>query len=247
VFGVEKDINITRSEHCEECNGSGAKKGTSPKTCDKCGGSGQIRVQRSTPLGNFVTQATCDKCGGNGQIISDPCPRCHGKGKERKQVKVNVNMPAGVDTGNVLPLRGKGEAGSNGGPAGDLYINVRVAPHETFKRSGFDINMDTHISFSKAALGTEIKVPTVDGDVTYKVPAGTQSGTKFRLKGKGVPKVNSYGRGDQYVNVVVDIPKALSEKQKDVLKLFMEVSGEIQEEGKKSFKDKLKDLKDNLK
>lgn len=247
VFGVEKEINITRSENCEECSGSGAKKGTSPKTCDKCGGSGQIRVQRNTPLGNFVTQATCDKCGGNGKIISDPCPRCHGKGKERKQVKITVNMPAGVDTGNVLPLRGKGEAGSNGGPSGDLYVNVKVAPHAVFKRNGFDINMDTHISFAKATLGTEIKVPTVDGDVTYKIPAGTQSGTKFRLKAKGVPKLNSYGRGEQYVNVIVDVPKTLTEKQKDVLKLFMEVSGEMEDEGKKSFKEKLKDLKDSLK
>lgn len=247
VFGVEKEITITRSENCEECHGSGAKPGTSPKTCDKCGGTGQIRVQRSTPLGSFATMTTCDKCGGNGKIISDPCARCHGKGKERKQVKIPVTMPAGVDNGNVLPLRGKGEAGSNGGPAGDLYINIRVAPHAAFKRNGFDINMDTHISFSKAALGTEIKVPTVDGDVTYKIPAGTQSGTKFRLKGKGVPKLNGYGRGDQFVNVIVDIPKTLSDRQKEALKLFMEASGEITEDSKKSFKEKLKDFKDSLK
>ena len=248
VFGVEKEISITRSENCEECHGSGAKAGTSPKTCDKCGGNGQIKVQRNTPLGSFVTMATCDKCGGNGKIISESCHKCHGKGKERKQIKIPVNMPAGVDNGNVLPLRGKGEAGSNGGPSGDLYVNIKVATHSVFKRNGFDINMDTHITFAKAALGTDIKVPTVDGDVSYKIPAGTQSGTKFRLKTKGVPKLNSYGRGDQFVNVIVDIPKMLNDRQKEALKLYMEAGGEIPvEEGKKSLKDKLKDLKEDIK
>ena len=248
VFGVEKEISVTRSENCESCHGSGAKAGTSPKTCDKCGGTGQIRVQRNTPLGSFVTMATCDKCGGNGKTISEPCPKCHGKGKERKQMKIPVTMPAGVDNGNVLPLRGKGEAGANGGPSGDLYVNIRVAAHSIFKRNGFDINMDTHITFAKAALGTDIKVPTVDGDVSYKIPAGTQSGTKFRLKAKGVPKLNSYGRGDQFVNVIVDIPKVLNDRQKEALKLYMEAGGEIPvEEGKKSLKDKLKDLKEDIK
>jgi len=248
VFGVEKEISVTRSENCESCHGSGAKTGTSPKTCDKCGGTGQIRVQRNTPLGSFVTMATCDKCGGNGKTISEPCPKCHGKGKERKQMKIPVTMPAGVDNGNVLPLRGKGEAGANGGPSGDLYVNIRVAAHSIFKRNGFDINMDTHITFAKAALGTDIKVPTVDGDVSYKIPAGTQSGTKFRLKAKGVPKLNSYGRGDQFVNVIVDIPKVLNDRQKEALKLYMEAGGEIPvEEGKKSLKDKLKDLKEDIK
>jgi len=248
VFGVEKEISITRSENCGECHGSGAKAGTSPKTCDKCGGTGQIRVQRNTPLGSFVTMGTCDKCNGNGKMISESCHKCHGKGKERKQMKIPVSMPAGVDNGNILPLRGKGEAGANGGPSGDLFVNIRVPIHPVFKRNGFDINMDTHITFSKATLGTDIKVPTVDGDVTYKIPAGTQSGTKFRLKAKGVPKLNSYGRGDQFVNVIVDIPKTLNDRQKEALKLYMEAGGEIPvEEGKKSLKDKLKDLKDDIK
>lgn len=246
VFGVEKEITINRSEKCEVCNGSGAKPGTSAKTCDKCGGAGQIKIQRTTPLGNFVSMVPCDKCGGAGKVISDPCHHCHGKGKERKQITIPITMPAGVDTGNVLPLRGKGEAGANGGPYGDLYIKIRVAPHATFKRNGFDINMDTHISFAKAALGTEINVPTIDGEVSYKIPAGTQSGTKFRLKSKGVPKLNSTGRGDQYVNVIVDVPKTLNEKQKEILKLYMEASGEIPESGKKTFKDKLKDLKEDI-
>lgn len=234
VFGVEKEININRNESCETCHGSGSKPGTSPRTCDKCGGSGQIRVQRSTPLGSFVSMTTCDKCGGKGKLISDPCPTCKGTGKERKSRKIKVNIPAGVDNDNVIPLRGQGEHGANGGPPGDLYINLRVASHHIFKRKGFDIYMDTHVSFAQATLGAELKVPTVDGDVKYSMPQGTQPGTVFRLKGKGVPRVNSAGRGDQYVNVVVDVPKTLNEKQREALKLFMEASGEDTEEGRKS-------------
>ncbi|MDD3223845.1 MAG: molecular chaperone DnaJ [Clostridium sp.] len=236
VFGAEKEISITKSENCEKCHGTGAKSGTSPKTCDKCHGTGHIRVQRSTPLGNFVTESTCDKCGGKGSIIENPCPSCHGTGRIRAKKKITVKIPAGVDNGNVIPLRGHGEAGKNGGPSGDLYINIRVMPHKIFKREGFDIHLDTHISFAKAAMGTEIRVPTVDGDVKYTIPSGTQPGTKFRLRGKGVPRVNSSGRGDQYVRVIVDIPKALNEKQKEALEMFMHASGEKEEDGKGFFK-----------
>jgi molecular chaperone DnaJ len=243
VFGVEKEISITRNEKCETCNGTGAKEGTKPKTCDKCGGTGQIKVQRNTPLGSFVSMNTCDKCGGKGTIISDPCTECKGSGKVKKKRKIKVNIPAGVDTGNVIPIRSQGEHGTNGGPSGDLYINIRVTPHPEFKRKGFDIFIDSHISFSKATVGIELKVPTVDGDVKYTVPAGTQPGTVFRLKGKGVPRVNGHGRGDEYVNIVVDIPKALNAKQKEALMMYMEASGEISEEdgSKKSFVDKIKD------
>ncbi|MDT8715309.1 molecular chaperone DnaJ [Clostridium sp. 19966] len=226
VFGAKKEINVTRRENCEHCGGSGAKAGTSPKTCDKCGGTGQVRTQRNTPLGSFVSMSTCDKCGGKGKIITDPCTHCHGTGKERKNRTITVNVPAGVDTGNVIPLRGQGEHGANGGPAGDLYINLKVSNHQLFKRKGFDIHIDAHISFGQAVFGTELKVPTVDGDVKYSVPAGTQSGTIFRLKGKGVQRVNSAGKGDEYVNVVVDIPKTLNEKQKEALKNYMELFGE---------------------
>ncbi|WP_163216058.1 molecular chaperone DnaJ [Clostridium thermarum] len=232
VFGVEKEISIHRHETCETCHGNGAKPGTSPKTCDKCSGTGQIRSQRSTPLGSFVSMSTCDKCGGKGKLITDPCPTCKGKGKERKNRKIKVNIPAGVDNDNVIPLRGQGEHGSNGGPPGDLYIGLKVGSHPVFKRKGVDIYIDAHISFAQAALGTELKVPTVDGDVKYSVPQGTQPGTIFRLKGKGVPRVNSAGRGDQFVTVIVDVPKTLNEKQKEALKLFMEASGEEYEEGK---------------
>jgi molecular chaperone DnaJ len=240
VFGCEKEISINRNEKCETCNGTGAKKGTSPKTCDKCGGTGQIRVQRATPLGNMSTISTCDKCRGTGKIIEQPCETCHGTGKERKHRKIKVNVPAGVDSGNVIPLRGQGEHGTNGGPSGDLYINIRAAVHPKFKRSGFDISYDTHISFGMAVLGIEISVDTVDGPVKYTIPEGTQSGTVFRLRGKGVPRVNSSGRGDQYVKVIVDVPKKLNEKQREALKNYMKLSGEDVSDYKESFKDKIK-------
>ncbi|SKA75597.1 molecular chaperone DnaJ [Clostridium sp. USBA 49] len=243
VFGAEKEIAINRYERCETCGGSGAKPGTSPKTCDKCGGTGQIRVQRNTPLGSFVSVNTCDKCAGKGTIITEPCSNCRGTGKERKHRKIKINVPAGVDNGNVIPLRGHGEHGANGGPPGDLYVNIRVASHPIFKRKGFDIYIDSHISFAKAALGCELKVPTVDGEVKYDVPAGTQPGTIFRLRGKGVPRLNSSGRGDQYVNIIVDIPKSLNERQREALKAFMEASGEEYEDNKKSFMDILKGKK----
>ena len=240
VFGVKKDVSINRSENCDSCSGSGAKAGTSPKTCPTCNGSGQVRVQRQTPLGSFVSTSACDKCGGKGKIVENPCPSCSGRGQTRKNRKISVNIPAGVDTGNVMPLRGEGEHGTNGGPAGDLYIRINVTPSKKFTRKGVDVYIDAHISMAKAALGTEITVATVDGDVKYTVPAGTQSGTLFRLKGKGIPRVNSTGRGDQYVKVIVDIPKTLNDKQREALKMLMEASGESTDEvvtHKKGIKD----------
>ena len=241
VFGIEKEISISRNEKCETCNGSGAKPGTHPRQCDKCRGTGQVRYQRNTPLGSFVTTSTCDKCGGSGSVIDTPCSTCHGKGTVRKNKKIKINIPAGVDTGNVLPLRGQGEPGKNGGPNGDLYINIRVASHKIFNRKGFDIYTEEHISFAKAALGTELKVPTIDGDVKYTVPPGTQPGTVFRLRGKGVPKVNGRGRGDQYVKVIVDVPKNLNEKQREALIAFMEASGEKVGESRKETKESIVD------
>ena len=226
VFGVEKEITINRSENCEECHGSGAKPGTSPKTCPTCNGSGQVRVQRQTPLGSFVTTSTCDRCGGRGTVVEEPCHSCAGKGKVRKSRKITVKIPAGVDTGNVMPLRGQGEHGLRGGSPGDLYVKINVTPSKTFTRKGNDVYIDAHISMAKAALGTEIKVATVDGNVKYTVPAGTQSGTMFRLKGKGIQKVNSSGKGDQYVKVIVDIPKSLNKEQEEALYAFMKASGE---------------------
>lgn len=250
IFGVEKEISITRTENCETCHGTGAKAGTSPKTCSKCGGSGQVRVERRTPLGNFVSASTCDVCGGTGKVVEAPCDTCRGKGRVRKNRKIKVNIPAGVDTGNVMPLRGQGDHGVNGGPPGDLYVKISVAPSKIYTRKGFDLYIDEHISMAKAALGVDIKVPTIDGEVKYSIPSGTQSGTLFRLKGKGVQRVNSSARGDQYVKIIVDIPKALNEKQKEALRMFMEASGELQNQevshekhkdskNKKSFMDKI--------
>ena len=240
VFGIEKEISITRSEACETCHGTGAKPGTSAKTCTKCGGAGQIRVQKQTPFGAFISTTTCDKCAGKGTVIEDPCSTCKGKGSIRKNRKISIQIPAGVDTGNVMPLRGQGEHGANGGPQGDLYIRINVAPSRTFKRNGTDIFIETHVNMAAAALGVEIEVPTVDGDVKIKVPAGTQSGTKLRLKSKGVPRVNSTGRGDQYVTVTVDIPKSLNREQEAALKMFLKASGEsINEEEKNGLLESL--------
>ncbi|KAJ53854.1 molecular chaperone DnaJ [Clostridium tetanomorphum] len=240
VSGAEKEISLTKSETCTKCNGTGAKSGSHPKTCGKCGGTGQVKVQRSTPFGSFVSVTTCDACNGKGTIISDPCPECKGKGTVRKQKKIKVNIPAGVDTGNAIPIRGQGEAGTNGGPAGDLYVSIKVAPHPFFKRRGDDIYIDAHISFAKAALGTELKVKTIDGEVKYDVPSGTQPGTIFRLKGKGVPHVNGRGRGDQYVNIIVEIPKTLNQKQKEAIIEYMEASGEIKSSEKEGIFKKFK-------
>ena len=230
VFGVEKEISITRSENCEHCHGSGAEPGTDVKTCPTCNGSGQVRVQRQTPLGSFVSTSTCDKCGGTGKVVEKPCASCRGKGNVRKTRKIKVNIPAGVDTGNVMPLRGQGEHGLRGGSPGDLYVKINVTPSKVFTRKGNDVYIDTHISMAKAALGTEITVATVDGNVKYTVPSGTQSGTMFRLKGKGIARVNPRGKGDQYVKVIVDVPKTLKKKKKKALYDLMEASGEEFEE-----------------
>ncbi|SHE55881.1 molecular chaperone DnaJ [Clostridium fallax] len=243
VFGVDKEISITRNETCETCHGTGAKQGTSPVTCSKCHGTGQIRTQKQTPFGAFISTTTCDKCGGKGTIIEEPCTTCKGKGYVRKNRKISIKIPAGVDTGNVMPLRGQGEHGVNGGSPGDLYIRINVAPSRVFKRKGNDIYIDTHINMAKAALGTEIKVPSVDGDVKITVPKGTQSGTLLRLKGKGVPRVNSSSRGDQYVNVIVDIPKSLNKEQEEALKMFLKASGEAVGEQDEGFFSKFKHKK----
>ena len=239
VFGVEKEISVTRSENCEHCNGSGAEPGTNVKTCPTCGGSGQVRVQRQTPLGSFVSTSTCDHCHGSGKITETPCKECRGKGHIRKTRKIKVNIPAGVDTGNVMPLRGQGEHGLRGGSPGDLYVKINVNPSKTFTRKGNDVYIDAHISMAKAALGTEITVATVDGNVKYTVPAGTQSGTMFRLKGKGIQRVNSSGKGDQYVKVIVDIPKSLNKAQEEALYAFMKASGEEVDEATGTHKKKL--------
>lgn len=240
VFGKQTEIEIPKEVTCETCNGSGAKPGTSPKTCDKCNGSGQMNQTIDTPLGRIVNRRTCNYCHGTGKIIVEKCPTCFGKGTVQKRKKIKVTIPEGVDDGQQLRVSGQGEPGINGGPAGDLYIVFKVAEHPYFKREGDDIFYDLKISFPQAALGDEIEVPTIHGKVKLKIPAGTQSGAQFRIKDKGVKNVHGYGRGHQYVNVIVVTPTKLTERQKQLLREFAEISGDIPGEYSSSLFDKLK-------
>jgi len=241
AFGVEREISVNRMEVCSKCTGTGAKPGTSPSTCQHCHGTGQIQIKQSTPFGQFINTKTCDVCKGEGKIITDPCPACNGKGKLRNNVKLKINIPAGIDDGQTISLRGEGDPGSKGGPNGDLFINIRVRPHPLFKREGNDVICEVPITFTQAALGAELEVPTLDGKVKYTVPEGTQTGSIFRLKGKGIPYLRGSGRGDQYVKVNIDVPKKLNEKQKALLREFAELSGDEVHEQRKGFFDKMKD------
>lgn len=241
AFGVDREIKIDRQEECEVCGGSGAKPGTSRKTCPTCGGSGEIKTYKDTMFGRMVSATTCHTCRGEGTIVEQPCENCQGRGRVRKTKKIEIKIPAGVDDGSVIKLSGEGEPGLRGGPRGDLYVAISVEPHELFKRDGYDIYYDIPITFVQAALGDEIEVPTLDGKVKYKVAEGTQSGTVFRLKGKGVPHLRTGARGDQYVKVVVEVPRSLSEKQKEILRDFAKETGEEVHEQKKGFFEKVKD------
>ncbi|MCP8967177.1 molecular chaperone DnaJ [Ectobacillus ponti] len=218
IFGKETEIEIPSDETCDTCHGSGAKPGTHKDTCSHCGGSGQVSVQQNTPFGRVVNRRACEHCQGTGQIIKEKCTKCHGAGKVRKRKKISIKIPAGIDDGQQIRLSGKGEAGANGGPHGDLYVVVRVRSHEFFERNGDDIYCEMPLTFTQAALGDEVEVPTVHGKVKLKIPAGTQSGTEFRLKGKGAPNVRGYGQGDQYVIVRVVTPTKLNAKQKELLR-----------------------------
>ena len=241
AFGAEKEITIPRTESCETCGGSGAKPGTDVKTCPKCDGSGQIRVTQRTPFGQFTQTKTCDRCGGTGKIVKTPCPDCNGTGKQRRHRNLTVNIPAGVDDGNRLRMAGEGEAGEKGAPSGDLYIIINVKPHDIFERKGDDIYCEVPINFVQATLGDEIKVPTLDGKVKFTIPEGTQPGTTFRLKQKGIQHLNRHGRGDEYIKAKVVIPRHLSQEQKDLLKEFAELSGDEINPEKKGFFRKVRD------
>jgi len=220
ISGKEMDIEIPAEDPCNTCNGSGAKPGTSKETCSHCSGTGQVSVEQNTPFGRIVNRQSCRHCSGTGQIIKEKCTTCHGSGKLRKRKKINVKIPAGIDNGQQIRVTGKGEAGINGGPAGDLYVVVRVKDHEFFHREGDDIICEMPLTFAQVALGDEVEVPTVQGKVKLKIPAGTQTGTEFRLKGKGAPNVRGYGQGDQYVVVRVITPTKLTSHQKDLLREF---------------------------
>ena len=242
AFGVKKAIRVTRSENCPECGGTGAAKGTERTTCPDCGGSGQINKVSKTPFGQFNSVTTCPRCGGSGTIVEHPCPKCSGKGKIRKEVTLNIDIPAGVDTGSYIPLRGQGEPGVNGGPSGDLIVIIQVKPHKLFKRDGQDLLLEIPITYPQAALGASITVPTLSEKISYKVPAGTQNGTTFRLRGKGIRYVNSNSYGDLYVKVNVEIPKKLNAEQKKLLQKLEDLYGEGEHEQKKKFTDTVKDL-----
>ena len=229
AFGVKKDVTLTRIEQCPDCKGSGCAAGTTAEVCPDCKGSGQVKTTQRTPFGMMQSNVQCSKCKGRGKIIHSPCQTCRGIGSIRRQHKVNINVPAGIDDGQTISLRGQGNAGLNGGPAGDLLVTILVQPHARFEREGTSILLDQEISFAKAALGAEIEVPTLDGKVKLTVPEGTQTGTMFRLKGKGVPYLRSTGRGDQFVTVRVVVPKGLNSNQKEALKAFAESLGETVE------------------
>ncbi len=226
AFGCTKEVSIPRTEECGTCHGSGCAPGTTPEVCANCGGSGTVRTQQRTAFGMFTSTAACPKCGGKGKIVHQPCPDCRGAGRVRKQRTVSVKIPAGIDDGQVISLRGQGNAGVNGGPAGDLRIEVDVQPHAMFEREGSSVLLEMPISFTQAALGATIEVPTLDGKVKYDLPEGTQTGTVFRLRGKGIPFLRGSGRGDQYVTVTVQTPKGLSGEQKELLRQLAESMGE---------------------
>lgn len=240
VFGKETDIEIPREEECSTCHGSGAKPGTHPEECPYCHGSGQISTEQNTPFGRIVNRRVCHHCGGTGQVIKHKCPTCHGTGKVKKRKKIHIKIPAGIDNGQQLRVAGKGEPGINGGPNGDLYIIFQVKEHEFFERDGDDIYCEMPISFVQAALGDEIEVPTLYGKVKLKIPAGTQTNTKFRLRGKGVKSVRSTTPGDQHVIVRIVTPTKLTEKQKQLLREFAEISGKTPDEQTDTFFEKVK-------
>ncbi len=240
AFGCEKEVTLERVEQCETCKGAGAAPGTSPETCTNCGGSGTVQQRRQTPMGVFATTGPCPRCGGKGKIISNPCKACGGSGQTRKKKTVKVSIPAGIDDRQIISLRGQGNAGKNGGPAGDLQIVITVQPHQLFRRDGSDVYCDAPITFTQAVLGGEMEIPTIDGKVSYTLPEGTQTGSTFRLKGKGIPNVNGRGRGDQFVTVHIETPRGLNREQKEALRKFSETLKEQNYKERKSWFDRFK-------
>ncbi len=239
AFGTEKTISVPRMTLCEGCQGTGAKPGTAPKTCATCRGSGQVRFQQ----GFFTVARTCNRCGGQGKVITEPCPACHGAGTVRKASTLQVKIPAGIDTGARLKLRGEGEVGPSGGVPGDLYVLIRVREHPLFGRQHNDVVCEIPISFPQAALGAEIEVPTLEGKIKMKIPPGTQSGSVFRLRGKGIPDLRGGGRGDQLVRVIIEVPRKLTGRQRELLEEFARLDGEEDVHPMtKGFFDKVKEL-----
>ena len=240
--GCKKTVKVPKIDTCDVCHGSGCEAGTSAKTCPVCHGSGHVTSVQRTPFGQMQTQTVCHNCHGSGKIIDKPCKKCAGKGRIRHTVEREVNIPAGIDDGQVLNVRSGGDAGVNGGPSGDLHVNVNVRPHPIFERQGYDVYCEIPITFAQAALGDEITVPTLDGKVKFQIHEGTQPGDEFKLRGKGIQRLNYPGRGDQYVKINVEVPRDLSKDQKAKIKEFDSSTSAKNYKKQKSFLDKVKDF-----
>ncbi|MDY6845915.1 MAG: molecular chaperone DnaJ [Chloroflexota bacterium] len=242
AFGVEKEIQITRDEECHTCNGSGAKPGSSPRTCPNCNGQGEVRQVHQTLLGSMVQVVTCPRCNGRGEVIDTPCPTCNGRGLERKTISKMVTIPAGVSNGVQIRLAGEGQPGINGGPSGNFYLEIEVERHPFFRRQGDDILLDLDINIAQAVLGDEIRVPTLNGDVDLRIPPGTQPGKIFRLRNQGIPHLRGSGKGDQLVTVSLQVPNRLTSEQRELFESLaktMDPDIKIQEQ---SFFDKLREV-----
>ena len=240
AFGCEKDVTVERMEQCGTCHGNGCAPGTTPEVCPDCHGSGQVQVRRQTPMGVFATTSPCGRCGGKGKIIHQPCTDCKGSGSVRKRKTIKASIPAGIDNGQTISIRGQGHAGKNGGPAGDLLITITVKPHELFRREGTSILCDAPITFAQAVLGAELEIPTIDGKVKYDPPEATHTATTYPLSVNGIPSINGRGRGDQYVTVYIETPKNLNKEQKEALKKFAEAVGDTNYEERRKFFKKFK-------
>ena len=234
AFGCKKDVTVTKVETCADCKGTGCAPGTTPEICPDCKGTGSVTVSQRTPFGVMQSASPCSKCRGTGKIIHQPCKSCRGVGSIRRQHKIEVNIPAGIDDGQTISKPGGGNAGVNGGPAGDLLVTVIVRPHPLFERDGNSVLLNQEISFSQAALGADIEVPTIDGKVKLKIPEGTQPDSTFRLRGKGIPNLRGSGRGDQFVTVSVKVPKNLTGSQKELLRQFAASMGEYDNDAGRS-------------
>ncbi len=242
AFGVEKEVNITRDETCQECNGSGAKPGTTPNTCPQCNGQGEVRQMHQTLLGSMVQVVTCPRCSGRGEVIETPCPSCDGRGLKRKTISKLVSIPPGVSKGVQIRLAGEGQPGNNGGPRGNFYLEIDVEKHTYFRRQGDDILLDLDINIAQAVLGDEIHIPTLNGDVDLRIPPGTQPGKIFRLRGKGIPHLRGSGTGDQLVTVSVEIPTRLTTEQREMFEELAETMDPNINIQNQSFFDKLKEV-----
>ncbi|GHV09471.1 molecular chaperone DnaJ [Clostridia bacterium] len=239
VFGCTKEINVSRIENCESCHGSGAAAGTRAETCSTCGGAGQVRSVRRTPLGSMATTSVCSACNGKGKTIKTPCPACKGRGLASRRVALTVNIPAGIDNNQQIKLRGQGNAGTGGGPNGDVMVSIRVSEHSVFRRDGTQLHCELPINFAQAALGAEVEVPTLEGTTKYNIPAGTQNAAVFRMKNRGVADLNTERRGDLLLHILVEVPTNLNKRQKELLREFGE-NVKDQHPKQKSFWDKMK-------